>query len=98
MALRHMYFPLFTLRAAGFSFFHRRVTASSSKFIQCQNKGLSYSNRILDAKDSNLHVGHSRFIAEASRDDKWKDGENNAKKGGDEGSGNEIDGVEKGKG
>lgn len=53
---------------------------------------------ISDAARENLYAGHSRFIAEATRNDKWADGVGNSRKGGDEGIGEEVDDIPQGKG
>ncbi|CAE6445223.1 unnamed protein product [Rhizoctonia solani] len=64
----------------------------SSRFYQ-QEKAVEH-----DAAQENLYVGHSRFIAEAERGDKWAAGVGNSKKGGDEGTGEEVEDIPEGKG
>ncbi|CAE7207758.1 unnamed protein product [Rhizoctonia solani] len=51
-----------------------------------------------DAAQENLYVGHSRFIAEAERGDKWAAGVGNPRKGGEEGTGEEVEDIPDGKG
>lgn len=50
------------------------------------------------ASQENLFGGHSRFIAEASRNEKWADGVGNARRGGEEGTGEEVEDIPEGKG
>lgn len=49
-------------------------------------------------EDENTKVGHSRFIAEASGKDKWKNGVGNPGKGGEEATGHEAKGLNEGQG
>ncbi|CAE6438484.1 unnamed protein product, partial [Rhizoctonia solani] len=51
-----------------------------------------------EASQENLYAGHSRFIAEAERNEKWQEGVGNARKGGDEGTGEEVEEIPEGKG
>ncbi|KAF8688128.1 Mitochondrial calcium uniporter, partial [Rhizoctonia solani] len=51
-----------------------------------------------EAAQENLYAGHSRFIAEAERNEKWQEGVGNARKGGDEGTGEEVEDIPDGKG
>lgn len=55
-------------------------------------------NAQTSASQENLFGGHSRFIAEASRNERWADGVGNARKGGEEGTGEEVDDIPEGKG
>ncbi|KAF8584604.1 DUF607-domain-containing protein [Ramaria rubella] len=48
-------------------------------------------------EDESIKVGHSRFISEASVKDKWKDGVGNPCKGGEEATGDELEGMAEGK-
>lgn len=55
-------------------------------------------NAQASAAQENLYGGHSRFIAEAKRSEKWSDGVDNARKGGDEGTGEEVADLPEGMG
>ncbi|KAF8600239.1 hypothetical protein BDV93DRAFT_538747 [Ceratobasidium sp. AG-I] len=50
------------------------------------------------AAQENLYGGHSRFIAEAKRNEKWTDGVDNSRKGGEEGTGDEVADLPEGMG
>ncbi|QRV77438.1 hypothetical protein RhiJN_05453 [Ceratobasidium sp. AG-Ba] len=50
------------------------------------------------ASQENLYGGHSRFIAEAKRSESWSDGVDNSKKGGEEGTGEEVEDLPEGMG
>ncbi|KAG8717399.1 hypothetical protein FRC08_007558 [Ceratobasidium sp. 394] len=50
------------------------------------------------ASQENLYGGHSRFIAEAKRGEKWADGVDNSRKGGEEGTGEEVEDLPDGMG
>lgn len=50
------------------------------------------------AAQENLYGGHSRFIAEAKRNEKWSDGVDNSRKGGEEGTGEEVADLPEGMG
>ncbi|KAG9119212.1 hypothetical protein FRC07_005855 [Ceratobasidium sp. 392] len=50
------------------------------------------------ASQENLYGGHSRFLAEAKRNEKWADGVDNSRKGGDEGTGEEVEDLPDGMG
>ncbi|KAJ1299651.1 hypothetical protein OPQ81_011393 [Rhizoctonia solani] len=53
---------------------------------------------VQDAIKENLYVGHSRFISEAQRNERWEEGVGNARKGGEEGTGEEVEDIPEGKG
>jgi hypothetical protein len=50
------------------------------------------------ASQENLYGGHSRFIAEAKRNESWSSGVDNSHKGGEEGTGDEVDDLPDGVG
>ncbi|CAE6419643.1 unnamed protein product [Rhizoctonia solani] len=64
----------------------------SSRFMQQEKASEN------EATQENLNVGHSRFIAEAERNEKWAEGVGNAHKGGEEGTGEEVEDIPEGKG
>ncbi|CUA67595.1 Calcium uniporter protein 5, mitochondrial [Rhizoctonia solani] len=74
--------------------------------IAIQSRYLHVSFRLLQQNQNahhnvtqeNLYAGHSRFIAEAERGEKWAEGVGNARKGGEEGTGEEVEDIPEGKG
>ncbi|KAG8706531.1 hypothetical protein FRC09_002371 [Ceratobasidium sp. 395] len=59
---------------------------------------MSADNPQAAASQENLYGGHSRFLAEAKRGEKWADGVDNSRKGGDEGTGEEVEDLPEGMG
>lgn len=49
-------------------------------------------------EEENLKVGHARFISEAGVKDRWANGVRNDRKGGEEASSREVEGLDEGKG
>ncbi|CAE6373844.1 unnamed protein product [Rhizoctonia solani] len=71
---------------------HSRTFSLSYRLLQ-QEK-----TTVQEASQENLYAGHSRFIAEAERNEKWQEGVGNSRKGGDEGTGEEVEDIPDGKG
>ncbi|KDN35151.1 hypothetical protein RSAG8_11839, partial [Rhizoctonia solani AG-8 WAC10335] len=73
--------------------------AIQSRYFRVSSRFLEQKNTVEhDATQENLYAGHSRFIAEAERGEKWAEGVGNSQKGGEEGIGEEVEDIPEGKG
>ncbi|EUC63277.1 transmembrane protein, putative [Rhizoctonia solani AG-3 Rhs1AP] len=75
------------------------TSAIQSRYFRVSSLFLQEKQAVVnDVSQENLYAGHSRFIAEAERGEKWAHGVGNAQKGGEEGTGEEVEDIPEGKG